>query len=165
MEFRFHSDFILGKQFNFQKMLNYMSYFVFYVNSTFVNLKGFELDFTVDQNITTNISYYFYFQFQCIRCKIEFYYKGRHIKTCQDVLDSFPNGGFIKSLFQIQRGDNDLILVLFHSEFKTKLCPLVFKNSYIFEIYLIGLSNTFYKRNILTIENRTFDDLNSTIIH
>jgi hypothetical protein len=66
MEFRFPSNFILGKQFNFQKVLNYMSYFVFNVNSNFVNLKGFELDFIIDQNISTNITYYYYFQFQCI---------------------------------------------------------------------------------------------------
>ena len=163
MEFRFPSNFILGKQFNFQKVLNYMSYFLFNVNSNFVNLKGFELDFTIDQNITTNISYYFYFKFQCLRCKIEFYHNGHHIKTCQDILDSFPNSGLIKSLFQIQRGDHDLILAFFHSGFKSTLCPLVFKNSNILSIYLTGLSDTYYKRNILTIENRTFVDLNSTI--
>lgn len=29
--------------------------------------------------------------FQCIQCKIEFYSKGRHIKTCQHILDEQPN--------------------------------------------------------------------------
>ena len=163
MEFRFSSNFILGKQFNFEKMLNYMSYFNYYVYSNFVNLKGFELD--IQQNISTqNFTTYFYsFRFHCIRCKMEFYSNGRHIKNCQDIVNSYPNKDFIRSFFQSQRLESKVYVILFHSVFKTTLCPLVFKNSDIEGFEITGLSDTYYKRNILTFENRTFDDLKSTI--
>ena len=36
-------------------------------------------------------------------------------------------------------------------------------NSKLWSLEIIGLADTFYKKNILTIENRNFDDLNSTI--
>ena len=56
-------------------------------------------------------------------------------------------------------------MVLLDAQFKTIICPLVFKNSNIWEFSLVGLSDTFYKKNILTIENRTFIELNSHIQH
>ena len=162
MEFRFSSNFILDKYFNFQKIWNYTWNFLYNVDLNFVNLKGFELDIkTNNQNISFD-SFYF-FLFQCIRCKIEFYSNGRHIKTCQDILDSYSNIEFISSLFQIQRLNSNNNLILFYSEFKTTICPLVFKNSNLSSFYTTGLADTFYKRNILAIENRTFDDLNSII--
>ena len=163
IEFRFPSNFILDKQFNLKKMLNYTWYLKYGFGSNFVNLKGFELDITNDKKIhienSTND-----FKIQCIRSKIEFYSNGRHIKTCQDIIDEYPSGN-ISSLFQIQRLDAKTWITMFHSEFKTTLCPLLFKNSDIKNVYFIGLVDSYYKRNILTIENRTFDDLNSTILN
>ena len=163
LEFRFPSNFILSKRFNFQKMSEYTWYFKQDIDINFVNLKGFELDIiTTDQNISTHNFTHSYFLFQCIRCKIEFYSNGRHMKTCQDILNSDPNF-IVMSLFQILPLNYLSQIILFHSEFKTTVCPLVFKNSHLEEFYVIGLADTFYKRNILTIENSTFDDLNSEI--
>ena len=79
--------------------------------------------------------------FQFIKCKIEFYSKGRHIKTCQDILDEQANSDFIWSLFQIKSFYWFTTMILFHSEYKT-----TFKNSDIVEIRLVGLVNTFFKR-------------------
>ena len=167
MEFRFYSSYILNKQFNFNKMFNYIWYFKYDVDINFMNLNGFELDFANEQNEFSQKLAADFFRFQCIKCKIEFYSNGRHIKKCEDILDS--NNDFIRSLFQIQslvqRFDSEYILTIIHSEFKTPLCPLLFKNSDIYNFNLIGLTDTFYKRNILSVENRTFDDLNSTIYY
>ena len=164
MEFRFPSNYILSKQFNFQKLSDYTWYFTSDIDTNFMNLIGFELDITNEQNIS-NHDYFTdesYFSFECIRCKIEFYSNGRHIKKCQDILDLYPNGN-INSLFQFHTYFPELRIKLFHSEYKTPLCPVLFNNSDIYSFFLIGLIDTFYKRNILSIENRTFDDLNSTI--
>jgi hypothetical protein len=158
MEFRFPINFILSMKFNFQKMLNYMWFFEYNVDVNFVNLKGFELVIKNKKNIPIQEAEYF--RFQCIRCKIEFYSKGRHIKTCEDIM---TNSVSIRSLFQIQRLNSNTMIILFHSEFKTTLCPLVFKNSNISQLEIVDFSDTFYKRNILKFENRTFDNLNSTI--
>ena len=164
IEFRFHSNFILGQRFSFTNMLDYLSYFRKDTDASFVSLKGFELDFinypnnTIILETQTLIPY-----FDCVKCKIEFYSNRSHLKTCQDIIDSYSISGqnvSIRSLFQTTRGN---IIVLIHSDFKTTLCPLVFMNSNISTLLIVGLSNTFYKRNILNIENRTFDNLNSNI--
>lgn len=154
IEFRFHSNFILSQRFNFTNMLDYLSYFRKDTDASFVSLKGFELDFINYPNNTmlletqTRIPY-----FDCVKCKIEFYSNRSHLKTCQDIIDSYSYSGrnvSISSLFQTTRGN---IIVLIHSDFKTTLCPLVFMNSNISTLLIVGLSNTFYKRNILNIEN------------
>ena len=163
IEFRFPTNFILSKQFNYHEIFNYMWYFKYFVDFNFVSLKGFELDITNNQNLINRRFRNNHFLFQCIRCKIEFYSNGRHIKTCQDIIDSDPNGN-ISSLFQIQRPHFLTRIALFYPEFKTPLCPILFNNSDIFVIYVIGLVDTFYKRNTLTIENnRTFNNSNPVI--
>ena len=154
IEFRFHSDFILSKQFNITNLLRYSEYFQKYIDVNFVNLKGFELDMINQHSFEKHAIDVF----NCVKCKMDFYKNGRLVKTCEDINDS------IWSLFQIRRdGLRAQSLVLLDSQFKTALCPLVFMNSYIPYIYITGLANTFYKRNILAFENRTFEDLNSTI--
>ena len=165
IEFRFHSDFIMSKQFNFTNMLNYMDFFNYFFYPSFVNLKGFELDIINGQNINI-ISQRKIERLFCVRCKIEFYSNRRPVKTCQDINDS--NNTSIRSLFQIQFQtnlfeSNGLTMVLLDPQFKSTLCPLVFKNSNIADIEIRGLVDTFYKTNILAFENRTFNDLNSTI--
>ena len=157
VQFRFHGNFILGKQFNFTNMLNYMYFFKNYITVSFVSIKGFELDLGFKNGLKRNLTMN---GFSCVKCDINFYSSGRPVKTCQEILDS--NNVSIRSLFQIQTDLRDLILI--DIQLKTAICPLVFKNSDLSKLEIIGLSDTFYKRNILTFENRSFDDLNSNII-
>ena len=165
IEFRFHSSFIMSKRFNITNLFDYSWYFVNYMHVNFVNLKGFELDMINNQHIRF-MQQLIFNTFNCIKCQMEFYSNdGRIVKTCQDIIDS--NNGLVRSLFQIRRykveGLKSQSLALFDSQFKTTLCPLVFMNSNLPFIYIIGLADTFYKRNILAFENRTFEHLNSTI--
>ena len=165
IEFRFHRDFILSKQFNITNLLRYSKYLLNYIHVNLVNLKGFELDMINEHYFEKHQ----FVVFNCVKCKMDFYSNGRLVKTCQDIIDT--NNCSVRSLFQIRRKDRrsnnegELLqnFVLLDSQFKTALCPLVFMNSYINLIFVIGLADTFYKRNILTFENRTFEDLNSTI--
>ena len=166
IEFRFHRNFVLNKYFNITNLLRYFSYFRFPTSAIFVNLNGFELDILNDSNQHLSIIPYENVEFvYCIKCKIDFYSNGRLIQTCQDIIDSNSNNNsLILSLFQIER--NILVgfkMFLLDAQFKTRLCPLVFKNSNISHFYLSGLSDMFYKKNILKIENKTFIDLNSNI--
>ena len=64
-------------------------------------------------------------------------------------------------MFQIQTAFRAITLI--DIQLKTTICPIVFKNSSLSNLEIIGLSETFYKRNILTFENGTFNDLNSDI--
>ena len=158
IEFRFHSNFILSKQFDFTSLLRYSLYLNSHFYISFVNLKGFELDTTnVNHEITQSRIYYFY----CVKCNIEFYSNGRLVKTCQDIIDSDSKAVIIRSFFQ----SNPRMMALIDSQFKTTLCPLVFSDSKIERFSITGLADTFYKRNILAFENRTFFDLDSTIYH
>lgn len=50
MEIRFPSNYILSKQFNIQKISDYTSYFKNDLDVNFMNLIGFELDITNEQN-------------------------------------------------------------------------------------------------------------------
>ena len=169
IEIRFHhKEFILDKLFNFTNMLKYGRLFKvkFNFNFNFVSLKGFQLDIVdqKDQSLNYLATNYFYF-FNCIKCKIELYSNERPIKTCQDIIDSKPNSVLIRSFFQISTNTIGPVMTLFDPQFKTTICPLMFKKSKIFQLIMIGLTDTFYKRNILTFENRIFDDLKSKILH
>ena len=165
IEFRFHSNFILSKKFNITNIFSYSSYFKYYFIANFVNLNGFELDMMNDlDKHKVFIAQSDFDAFYCVKCKMEFYSNGRLVKTCQDIIDS--NNGFVRSFFQIQRHNLkglEQYLILFDPQFKTTLCPLVFMYSNMPYVYLTGLADTFYKRNILTFEDRIFENLNSTI--
>ena len=164
IELHFPKDLIFGKQLNITNILKYgYSFCSTNFNFNFVNLKGLELDIieSSDKSLDLMTAGYFYY-FNCIRCTFEFYSNGRSVNTCQDIIDS--NKTFVRSLFQLKGVSKEAInMALFDPQFKTTLCPLVFKNTFIDFFPIIGLTDTFYKRSILSIENRTFDDLNTII--
>ena len=173
IEFRFHRDFIFGKWFNISNFLNYGSLFRSNINFNFVNLKGFDLN-VIDSNFNPsfrNLTADFFYYFNCINCKIEFYSNGRPIKTCQEITNSINQTSVsIMSLFQFSCflehpviGNLGPILTLYDPHFKSTICPLMFNNSLIYNLNFISLVDTFYKRNILTFENQIFNNLNSTI--
>ena len=173
IEIRFHRDFIFGKWFNISNFLNYGSLFRSNINFNFVNLKGFDLN-VIDNNFNSsfrNLTADFFYYFNCINCKIEFYSNDRPIKTCQEITNSINQTSVsIMSLFQFscflehpEIGNLGPILTLYDPHFKSTICPLMFNNSLFYNLNFISLVDTFYKRNILTFENQTFDDLNSTI--
>ena len=54
-------------------------------------------------------------------------------------------------------------MTLFDLQFKTSIFHLMFNNSLFYNLNIIGITDTFYKRNVPTSDNRMFNDLNSTI--
>ena len=155
IEIRFHNNFILGKRFNITNMLSYFKYFRYYIFANFVNLNGFELDILNEGNKTMQqIKQKELAGFNCVNCKIDFYSNGRLLKTCQDIIDLNPNEVMIRSLFQIKHSilfrpkSTPSTFVLIDPHFKTNLCPLVFKNTDLENLGIIGLADTFYKKTL-----------------
>ena len=172
IEIRFHRDFIFGKWFNINNMLEYGRLFKRNFNFNFVNLKGFQLNIIDNFNQSSrNLTSDFFYYFNCINCKIEFYSNDRQIKTCEDITNSINQTNVsIMSLFQFSCflehpviGNLGPILTLYDPQFKTTICPLMFNNSLFYNLNFISLVDTFYKRSVVTFENQTFNDLNSTI--
>ena len=166
IEIRFQRDFIFGNWFNTNNMLNYGRLFKENFNFNFVNLNGFQIDI-IDNNFkqsVRNLTTDYFYYFNCIRCNIAFYSNDRQIKTCEEITNTInQNNVSIMSLFQFSNSIKGPILTLFDPHLKSTICPLMFKNSLFLNLNLIGLSDTFYKRNVVTFENRIFDDLKSTI--
>lgn len=98
-----------------------------------------------------------------INTRLSFYIDGMRTSSCQD----FNKSNLLnpRSLFQI-RPDYGVDQVIFvNGDFKDVLCPLVFKNAKISDLFIIGMFNLFFKKNVLTFskipQNSTY--LNSAI--
>ena len=69
-------------------------------------------------------------------------------------------------MFQL-RNPQDMHVNMLKCNFQTQVCPWIFRNSYLDGINLNGLSNTYFKRNMLQFTNEpaNYSNLNSTIPH
>lgn len=145
--------------------------FVWINNYTFINIyiqffNGFDLnlyDDSIDMDNGLDMEYYLYFL--KLRSKLileysslNFYLGEKKITTCEELIETRSN---IKSIFQIaSRMTNHLRLYL--PEYKNKICPLLFKNTYIFKLIIIG-EKSFYSNKILSFSNHTIKNLEATI--
>ena len=152
---------ILDKSFNVPNMLEYLTYFYWYINVHFVNLRGIDINLSdTETSIMENNPSVKAFIF--IASTMNFYTNGKLIKSCEDILES---NSTIVSIFQINRINNFKNVAIDNCEFPNSICPLVFKNSNIYTLFLMGLVDSFYKNSTLTFTNNTFNDLNSTIYY
>ena len=152
-----HGTNILENSFNLTRMLDYLVYFKWYSDIHFNNLSGFEIDLSGNnasviensRDVKTII---------CVACTINFYTNGKLIKSCDDI----ESNSTIMSILQIRLSKYQEIAFDI-SDYPTNICPLVFKNSNMRKLFLMGLADTFYKKNILKFTNDVFNNLNSTI--
>ena len=108
--------------------------------------------------------YYYIYEIRIIRSKINFYdQNAKLMSSCADFYRS--NQTSPATFFQIKDIDN-MLISLHYCEYKTSLCPLLFKNSRIYYLTAFVMMNTFYKKNVLKFSD-DFDekreDLNSHI--
>ena len=101
----------------------------------------------------------------CLNCKFDFVMdKIAEYRTCED----FVNAGKIYSIFQVLGiygnfyNDNANFTII-DGDFKKPLCAIVFQDSFIGRFQLIGLFDSFYKRNVLSFSNHTFPHIVSNI--
>lgn len=148
----------LTKQFNisaFSKLSRHFRGAQSFVN--FDNLNSIELNL-FDEPIVNLTSQIFLMNSDLI-----FTIDGKSVKTCADITLA-RNGTFkIASLFQMPFKDKQRFY-LFGCRFPKTICPLVFEGSLIQYFYIFGLSNTFYKTNLMKISNETFNNLDSNIL-
>ena len=127
----------------------------------FHSFKGFDLNL-FDQNDISNKNYTHTINLACIECVFEFYNEEKRIETCEEMRKAVGLNG-PRSIFQIPSAFlNSIVTELILSEYKTKICPLVFKNLKLEYISIKGY-NSFYSRRVLIFSNDTFSNLNSNI--
>ena len=146
---------ILNRSFKMDNLILYLSYFYWAVNLNFVKFNGFELNLISDSEIDTDKVMNILF----IGSKMDFYMDQKLVRTCEDI--KTRNLTSIRSILQISSRE----IYFDNCDLKRPLCPLVFMNSYTETLFLIGMIDTFYKRNVLSFSDsgERFDDLNSTI--
>lgn len=161
---------ILDASLDFHIFLEFLTYFNVDFNLNLVNLKGFNLklfnerpmfNFSIENQIDP------FFSITCINCRIDFYQNIdqknnntnniRRVQSCKDFQEKPTLQPFL-SFFQFGQLVSTWTSYRFsHCEYPTALCPLVFNNSNIIEIVLIGLIDTFYKERRFRIADPTDD--------
>jgi len=167
LKWQTRESYILDSTLKIYKLLDYLSYFYWYVYLNFMNLKGFDVNL-LENNLSASLlqnsgisSLVF------VNCKMSFYFGKEKVQSCQDFKNK--NISAINSIFQITKSNYDyssyyqIYVDLINCEFKQVLCPLVYKNSDIKNFRINNLANTFYKKNLLQFSNEQYSELNSKI--
>ena len=143
-----------------------------------VNAKGFGC--FADINDMKKMNYWSIKDILLINSKLEFYdINHKRLNTCNDFIES--NVTIIQSIFQMYRVSwysvyneyyftyeyyyykDYLNVTIISSDLKQPLCPLVFNDSWIDMLQLIGLVDSFYKYNVLSFSNHTFKNFTSSV--
>ena len=152
---------ILEKRFNFTNVIRYLSFFKPKVYISFWSIKGFDVKFlgesyNMSKNSSINV-------ISLSDCRLNFYHNKKKINSCQDFSDY--NITQIASIFQISFNVSDITKQFEFKkvEYKENICPLLFNNSKIRNVIFNDLTDTFYKKNVLTFSNETYQKINSSI--
>lgn len=120
----------------------------------FRNLNNIQID--LFNNLSNSFDQYTVIWLNLINSDLRFTIDGKTVKTCTEITSNF------NSIFQIRLA-KDQYFDMLGCHFPLPLCPLVFKNSYLNDMFIYDLIETFYKTNLVKFSNETFDDLKSTI--
>lgn len=158
------ADSMIEKSINISDMLSLFGFYFNRFDLNFVNLQKFDLDLFDLSSFQPLMSLN---NVMCMNCRFEFYLNKTLIKSCDD-MNITDN---LYSIFQMSKGQYQSLLCAYYDcepqygdisivngDFKARLCPLVFKNTYINILNLFEMMDTFYKRNVLH-----FTSFNKTI--
>ena len=148
---------IFDNRLNFSNVMRYYSYFnnIRLLKIEFWDVKGFDVNIFKDENLIVAKPPIGIISLS--KCRLDFYYNKKKISFCQEIIDF--NMTQFNSIFQSPSSQ----IVLRNMENNENICPLVFLNSKIDYFFLMKMSDTFYKRNILSFSNDTYTNLNSDI--
>lgn len=129
----------------------------------FSNLNGFDVDVSFDFDHLRSDDYLKRIEsksisVEFINTRFEFYRNGQVIRSCSEMSSSYNN-----SVFQISGNAQESLVYFVNCEFKEPVCPLIFRNAILLQLFISPLFNYFFKRNVLTFTNNTFQDLNANI--
>ena len=154
---------ILDRNINIKSLFSIFEKWYHTYSINFVNIKKFDLDL-FDINNFFNLIIPSIHSVVCLSCRFDFYFNKTKLSSCQDIVPFIMSWTPFMSIFQIFKPTpgnlygfypifidlNDYTdIALVNSDFNSSLCPLVFANSFIDYFHLIGMMDTFYKRNIL----------------
>lgn len=156
------SDFILY----FQNLQNFFKGQNLKIKLT--NLGRFDVSFHPSYQLLVrnyeNIAY----NLEIHRSRFEFVVNNKPIRTCRDLIDA--NVTWPHSMFNLIPGAKILNMFIVRTNFgqRTPICPLIFKNANIKNLFIWDMVNSFYKKNLLTFTvgpgNDSIDEtLNSNI--
>lgn len=154
--------FILDRRFDFARLIDYTEYMKWFTRLSLINLRGLELQIIDNDEQSKFIFSRFIFRVACIHCTMRFFIDGKLIKSCDDILSAANASDRIMSIFQIRPRLADIFLS--DVDFPQTVCPLVFANTLVSRLTILGLMQTFYRTSVLRFENRTlFDGFRSNI--
>lgn len=152
----------LPKRFSLTKELNLYGIILFLVLFDYKlieiemsNFETIELDLgllNISSAIKSNRKDSSYFFMQIFNSRFDFRLDGRPAVSCQQMIEA--NLTEPKSIFQIEPS---LYLVWINPTFVRPLCPLLFRHARLSAFFITGIMDTFYKRNILSFTNDTFE--------
>ena len=159
VKFTTSQNVIFDEKFNLQGVLNFFQLYDNYFGLKLSFAKGISAALSLNTIETGNLKTGEYSRIEFVRTKLDFYARGKLIKSCQDLIDA--NLTTPRSIFQISLLNPAFYMI--HCKYRHTICPLMFKNAYIDILYFHGMSNLFFLRNVISFTNNTFRDLNSTI--
>ena len=123
----------------------------------FDSFKGFDINIYEYENL----SFYFptIFMVECFQCNFEFYKSGKKIESCEEMSKETE----ITSIFQLISHLNSLKVKFVLDNGNKRICPLAFKNVFLFELSIEGY-NSYILKKTLSFTSDTFSDLNSVIM-
>lgn len=161
---------LFSKSFNLQGAIDFFLLFKPDIAITFSYVKSFSADLGIkfDESSplwkNTTVA-----RFNLIRSRLDFSvndYEHKMARSCQDYVDA--NLTTPRSIFQIYMREEGSRVNLINCIYKHPLCPLIFKNARIKNLFISGMNEHFFRRNILTFskyESNTFGELNSQVLN
>lgn len=161
---RFPKNFLLIHYFNLEGIIQFVGLLAYdhFFQLTLTNLKAIEIDVCIGVNYfrkelsdLNSINY----TLNIFNTVFDFRLDGKPVKSCDDMNKTEP-----RSLFQVSPKQENIEMFWLNNKYIRPMCPLLFNNTRISKLTINGMYNTFYKQNVLTFTNDTFDDLNLSIV-
>lgn len=151
---QFKPNIIINREnIDIKSLIQYINNTMMSISIEFRSFKSFDLDLF---DITGMSKQRSLMALKCMNCDLNFYLGERKLEKCEDIYIKTKNlTEFLpKSIFQLSwlMLKDKSTIHLFLNEYKSDLCPLVFRNVYVDNLFIYG-DNSFYSRRILRFSN------------
>lgn len=158
MSVKFPKRFILENRFNLSGLIDFLLLFANGFKLYLTSLEAIEVDLGLNYNAsydTLNRSI-INFAIQMHNSRLDFRINGKPVEACQQFFDA--NLTEPKSIFRIAPNQEFISMSWINPTFVRPLCPLLFKHARFTYLDITGIIDTFYKQNLLSFTNETFEE-------